>query len=61
MVWHKLCDWGAVREEDVEVKSTSQVKQTWVTLAPNPKRSRVVRFVDAQEFFDGEEIFQVGA
>jgi hypothetical protein len=37
------------------------MKQTWVTLAPNPKRSRVVRFVDAQEFFDGEEIFQVGA
>ena len=60
-VWHKLCDWGAIREEEVEVKSTSQMKQTWVTLAPNPKRSRVVRFVDAQEFFDGEEIFQVGA
>lgn len=60
-VWHKLCDWGVVREEDVEGKSISESEQTWVTLAPNPKKSRVVRYVDAQEFYGGEEIFQVGA
>tara|TARA_Y100000385_G_C12936421_1_gene569049 strand:+ start:371 stop:763 length:393 start_codon:yes stop_codon:yes gene_type:complete len=60
-VWHKLCDWGVVREEDVEGKSISQSEHTLVTLPPNPKKSRVVRYVDAQEFYGGEEIFQVGA
>lgn len=60
-IWHKLCDWGAVKEESIREEGISKLSSKWVKLDANHGQSIVIRYVDSQEFLGDEEMLQIGA
>ena len=60
-VWHKLCDWGVILDEEIKGKTLDFNAKEPLTISACVLRSRIVRFVDSQEFYGDEEVFHFGA
>jgi len=60
-VWHKLCDWGAILDEEIKGQTLDFNSNEPLTISGGVLRSRIARFVDSQEFYGDEEVFHLGA
>ena len=60
-VWHKLCDWGAILDEEIKGQTLDFNSNEPLTISAGVLRSRIARFVDSQEFYGDEEVFHLGA
>jgi hypothetical protein len=60
-VWHKLCDWGVILDQEIKGKLTASNGKDWFKIDGDIVQSRIVRFGDSQEFYGEEEVFHLGA
>lgn len=60
-VWHKLCEWGVILEEEMGQEFIPSIPQDWLKIEHDVLQSRIVRFGDAQRFYGEEEVFHLGA
>ena len=54
-VWHQLCDWEIIQQVDLSDPLLPNESLNWITLTDRKSPSHIMRFLDVQDFYGGED------
>ncbi len=61
VIWHELCDMGAIYEADFTESVNANNADQWIRLDPRSVHSHLHRFMDAQDFMADDDAVSLGA
>jgi len=61
VIWHELCDMGAICTADFVEPVNEHDKSQWVSLDPRAVHSHLHRFMDAHDFMADDDSVSLGA